>query len=111
MLLTVHANIGSSNAEIACAVQQRMRGEKLLAVMKQVAEYKEELGQRTRLVKQKVEELGFQSRATCMELGTATGKAITVHVHAFIGPEVRTSACWGRSSHPQQARVRQADLL
>ena len=45
-----------------------------------------------------------------MELGTATGQAITVHVHAFMGPEVRTSACWGRSSHPQQVRARQADL-
>ena len=110
MLLTVHSTVGLSNAEIVRAVQQGLRGEELLAVMKQVLEYKEEFGHWTRFVKEKVAELGFQSWATCMELGTATGQAITVHVHAFMGPEVRTSACWGRSSHPQQVRVRQADL-
>ena len=53
MLLTVHTNVGSSNAEIVRAIQQGLRGDDLLAVMKQVVEYKEEFGQRTRFVKQR----------------------------------------------------------
>jgi hypothetical protein len=60
MLLTVHSTVGLSNAEIVRAVQQGLRGGELLAVMKQVLEYKEEFGHWTRFVKEKVAELGFQ---------------------------------------------------
>ena len=110
MLLTVHSTVGLGNSEMIRAVEQGLRGDQLLAIMKDMPDYTQEFGVWTEFIRKTTEKLGFTSWATCMELGTATGKAISVHVHAFLGPEVRTSACWGRSNAPQQLRVRPADL-
>ena len=111
VLVTFHTTIGLSNSQTVQAIEAGVRGQQLVAVMRDIPLYLDEFTRWKEHFQQKTEELGFTSWAVSMELGASTGQETAVHLHGFMGLEVRSSACWGRCAAFKPIVVKDEDLV
>jgi hypothetical protein len=110
VLVTIHTTIGLANSPTVRAIEAGVRGQQLVAVMRDIPVYLDEFTRWKEHFRNKAEALGFTSWAVSMELGASTGEETAVHLHGFMGPEVRSSACWGRSAAFKPIEIKEEDL-
>ena len=111
VLVTFHTTIGLSNSHTVQAIEAGVRGQQLVAVMRDIPLYLDEFSRWKEHFRKTAEELGFKSWAVSMELGASTGQETAVHLHGFMGQEVRSSACWGQCAAFKPIEIKEEDLV